>query len=210
METVISAISLGLFAGVSPGPLMALVLTASLERGFRAGALTAIAPLLTDAPVILLSLVVLGHVPGWFLAAITIVGGLFVGYLGIRTILDARHPPAVETKTGGSSRDLWRGAMVNFLSPHPWFFWFTVGSPLMIERWAVARWESIAFLVIFLLLLVGCKLIVAWAMAHGRNLISSAWYPRLLMACGVLLVAFALWLVRQGLAGLASQVDGVA
>jgi threonine/homoserine/homoserine lactone efflux protein len=203
METVLSAISFGLFAGLSPGPLMALVLTATLQRGFRAGALTAIAPLLTDAPVILLSLVVLGQVPGWSLSTITVAGGMFVSYLGVRTVIDAKKPVASEALEQPTAHDAWRGAMVNFLSPHPWIFWFTVGTPIMIERWPVAPWESIAFVTIFLTLLVGCKLIVAWATARGRHFVDSAWYPRLLSLLGVLLVGFGLWLVWQGVAGLA-------
>ena len=149
METVLSAISFGLFAGLSPGPLMALVLSASLERGSRAGALTAIAPLLTDIPVILLSLLVLGQVPGWFLASITIAGGLFVTYLGVRTVVDARKPLDLDSLDRPASQDMWRGAVVNLLGPHPWLFWFTVGTPIMLERWPLAPWESIAFPTVF-------------------------------------------------------------
>lgn len=201
METVVSAIAFGLFAGISPGPLMALVLTATLERGFRAGALTAIAPLLTDVPVILLSLLVLGQVPGWFLSAITIAGGLFVIYLGFRTTADARNPFDLDSLDRPASRDVWRGALVNLLGPHPWLFWFTIGTPIMIERWPVAPWESIAFPTIFLTLLVGCKLIVAWGTARGRHFVDSAWYPRLMMFLGVLLVAFGLWLIWRGVGG---------
>lgn len=33
MDAVLFAVSLGLFSGISPGPLMTLVMTSSLERG---------------------------------------------------------------------------------------------------------------------------------------------------------------------------------
>lgn len=198
METLIAAVSLGLVAGLSPGPLMAVVLSASVERGFRSGALTALAPILTDAPVVLLSLFVLGRVPPGFLSAVTVAGGVFVSWIGVRTIVDSRRPQLSPRPPAGAGRDLWRGAMVNLLSPHPWLFWFTVGTPLMLERWRVAPWESVAFPAVFVGLLVGCKMGVAWAGARGRRLVGSVGYRRLLVALGMVLVAFGLWLAGRG------------
>lgn len=202
MDAVLFAVSLGLFSGISPGPLMTLVMTTSLERGFRAGALTAIAPLLTDLPVILLSLLVLGQVTEWFLSAVTVAGGLFVSYIGIKTVRDAGRVREIELSQEASRRDLVRGAVVNLLSPHPWLFWFTVGSPFMIQRWSVARWEAIAFLVTFIALLVGCKVVLAWGVSHGRRFLGTAWYRWILTGCGVLLIGFGLLLLRQGVSRL--------
>lgn len=202
MDAVLFAVSLGLFSGISPGPLMTVVITASLERGFRAGALTAIAPLLTDLPVVLISLLVLGQVPGWFLSAVTVAGGLFVSHIGAKTVRDAGTVRQPELTRQASRRDLARGAAVNLLSPHPWLFWFTVGSPFMIQRWSIARWEAIAFLVVFVALLVGCKLALAWGVSHGRRLLGTAWYRRLLTGCGLLLIGFGLVLLWRGISGL--------
>jgi threonine/homoserine/homoserine lactone efflux protein len=171
------------------------VLTATLERGFRAGVATAIAPLLTDAPVILLSLVVLRRVPEWFLAGVTVVGGLFVAYIGVQTVIRARRPPPRLETQSASARDVWRGALVNLLSPHPWLFWFTVGTPYMIESWRDAPWKSIAFLAIFLGLLVGCKIGIAWAVARGRRFLDTIWYRVVMAICGVLLIGFGVALV---------------
>ena len=199
MDAILFALSLGLFAGLSPGPLMTVVLTASLERGFRAGLLTAIAPLLTDAPVVLLSLLVLRRVPEWFLSAVTVAGGLFVVYIGAKTLLLARRPLPETTAASPLSRDIWRGALVNLLSPHPWLFWFTIGTPFMIQSWAEAPWQAIAFLIVFLGLLVGCKVGVAWAGSHGRRFLNATWYSSVMTACGVLLIGFGLSLVWRGL-----------
>ena len=52
-------IGLGLAAGISPGPLLTLVISTTLERGFRAGTRIAIAPLITDAPIIVVTLLIL-------------------------------------------------------------------------------------------------------------------------------------------------------
>ena len=199
MDAVLFAVSLGLFAGLSPGPLMTVVLTASLERGFRAGMLTSIAPLLTDAPVPAVTLRCQRQGAPWVLSAVTVVGGLFVGYIGVQTILRARRPPPGPASAVGGSRDVWRGAVVNLLSPHPWLFWFTVGTPFMIESWAEAPWEAIAFLAIFLGLLVGCKTAIAWAAANGRRFLDAGWYRIVMTACGVLLIGFGLSLIWRAI-----------
>ena len=198
MDAILFAISLGLFSGLSPGPLMTVVLAASLERGFRAGLATAIAPLLTDLPVILLSLLVLRRVPEWFLASVTLAGGLFVAYIGVKTVVVARRPRVETGETEASARDLWRGALVNLLSPHPWLFWFTVGTPFLLQSWGEAPWKSIAFLVVFLGLLVGCKIGIAWAASHGRRWLDATWYSGVMTACGVLLIGFGGALVWRG------------
>ena len=48
-----SGIVLGLSGGLSPGPLTALVISQTLRFGARGGMLVALAPILTDAPLVI-------------------------------------------------------------------------------------------------------------------------------------------------------------
>ena len=203
MDALLFGLSIGFVSGVSPGPLMTLVLTSTLERGFRAGLLTAIAPLLTDAPIIVLSFLVLRQLPASLLTLVTVAGGLFIIWIGVQTIRSARHAQLSEEVEGTGGRDLLRGALVNFLNPHPWLFWMTVGVPFLIQSWNEAAWQAVAFLAALYGLLVGTKIVVAWATARGRRFLNSRWYRRLLVACGALLVALGGTLIWQGL--IASQ-----
>ena len=200
MDALLFGLSIGFVSGISPGPLMTLVLSTTLERGFRAGLLTAIAPLLTDAPIILLSFLLLGQLPQSFLAPITVVGGLFILWIGIQTIRSARHAREIETEETAGGRDVLRGALVNLLNPHPWLFWMTVGVPFLIQSWNEAAWRAVAFMGAMYGLLVGTKIAVAWATARGRRFLNSLWYRRLLVACGALLVGLGCALIWQGLA----------
>jgi threonine/homoserine/homoserine lactone efflux protein len=51
-----SGVLLGLSAGLSPGPMLALVLAQTLRRGPREGCKIALTPLVTDPPIILVTL----------------------------------------------------------------------------------------------------------------------------------------------------------
>ena len=57
MTFLITGLTLGFAAVISPGPLMTLVITRTLERGLGAGLRVAIAPLLTDLPIIVVSMI---------------------------------------------------------------------------------------------------------------------------------------------------------
>jgi threonine/homoserine/homoserine lactone efflux protein len=208
MDTLLLALGVGLAAGFSPGPLLTLVVTTALERGFAAGARVAMAPLLTDAPIILVSLLVLSELPAGFLAAVTVAGGLLVGYLGVDTLRTARGAGgglsvegALEAAPRSGSRDLRRGALVNLLSPHPWIFWMTLGGPELVRSWARSPPLAIGFAAVFFALLVGGKTLIAGLAARSRRLLQGRWYGRVLAVLGAALIALGAMLVAQGIAG---------
>ncbi len=199
LAALTAGIALGFAAGVVPGPLTSLVLTTTLARGFWAGLRVAIAPLLTDALVIALSVLFLSAVPEWTLQLIAGVGGLYVIYLGYEALRAARHASLVVVASTPASADLSRGVAVNLLSPHPWVFWIGVGGPLLIG-YATTSWGlALLFLLGFYLLLVGIKVAIAAAAAGGRRLLNDAWYRRLLTGSGVLLIIMGLLLFREAL-----------
>ena len=53
---------IGLSGGLSPGPLLALVVAETLARGRRAGLAVAAAPLLTDGPIIVAAVLLMGRI----------------------------------------------------------------------------------------------------------------------------------------------------
>jgi len=78
-----SGLLLGLSCGMAPGPLLALVLAQSLRHGAREGCKIALTPLLTDAPMILLTLLLAAKLAELrpLLGMVSIAGGAFVLYL---------------------------------------------------------------------------------------------------------------------------------
>jgi len=201
MESTLLGLSFGLAAGLSPGPLLTLVVQTSLARGFAAGARVAIAPILTDAPVIALAILFVDALPSGFLRALAIVGGLFVIYLGVSSI---KRPIAGEsTVTQATARgDVLRACATNLLSPHPWMFWIAVGGPILVETWGSRRPDAIGFLVAFFGLLVGLKVLFAATVSLGREALGSHGHRTAIRVSGALLVGLGVWLLYQGAAGL--------
>ena len=90
MDPLLVGLSLGLTAGVGPGPLLLLVVTSSLRSGWRAGAPVASAPLVSDILVVAGVLLVLDRLPSIALSVLGVLGALFVIYTGGRTVVEAR------------------------------------------------------------------------------------------------------------------------
>jgi threonine/homoserine/homoserine lactone efflux protein len=189
MNELLLGISLGFGAGIAPGPLLALVMTTTLQRGLLAGIRVALSPLVTDAPIILLCVLVLSSLPPSFHGIISLIGGLFVIYLGIDGLREAQHATLeIKPTPDSGARDLLRGAMVNALSPHPWIFWLGVGAVKVVDAWKKSPANAFAFLFGFFLLLIGCKVLIASGLAFGRRWLTLPLYRGLLTIGGLALL----------------------
>lgn len=199
MDALALGLSLGIGAGVAPGPLLAVVIRASLEGGFAAGARVAMGPFLTDVPIIVFAAVLAAALPEEALAALGVAGGAFLVYLGVEALReDATPVEAAAGATGAAAAEgsLRRGAITNLLNPHPWVFWITVGVPILGDGTTT---EAIIFLAAFYTMLVGSKLLVAALLAAGRDrLLRGAGYRYALRASGVLLLAAGILLAVEG------------
>jgi threonine/homoserine/homoserine lactone efflux protein len=83
MTALASGILLGLFCGLAPDPLLAVVLAQILRHGAREGCKIALTPLVTDAPIIVLALLLAAKLAQFrpLLGIVSIAGGAFVLYL---------------------------------------------------------------------------------------------------------------------------------
>jgi threonine/homoserine/homoserine lactone efflux protein len=73
----------GLSAGFAPGPLLTLVINQTLRHSTTEGVKVALAPIITDVPIVLASLFVLTKLNHYerILGMISLMGGLYVLYL---------------------------------------------------------------------------------------------------------------------------------
>jgi threonine/homoserine/homoserine lactone efflux protein len=187
MDEILLGLSLGWAAGISPGPLTALIVTTSLRKGFAGGARVAVAPLITDLPVIVATVLVLTRVPDGVLRGLGLAGGAYLVWLGAQELRAfGRGPIDVEAPAGAA--DVRRGALTNLLNPQMWLFWVTVGAPIVAG--ADSGMRAGAFLGSFYLLLIGTKLTLAWLVGRSRSrMIDQGWAARTVGAGGVALMA---------------------
>lgn len=189
---------LGLSAGFSPGPLLMLVISETLRHGTGSGVKVALAPIVTDLPIILVTLAVLVKVSDYeqVLGIISLAGGVYVlsaGYEAIRAqavelVLPMEQP-----------RSLRKGVLTNFLSPHPYLFWLGVGAPILTRSLGIGPAAFIAFIGGFYLSLVGSKIVLAVAVGRSKAFLSSGLYLYTMRFLGILLILFAVMLFREGL-----------
>jgi threonine/homoserine/homoserine lactone efflux protein len=191
-------ISLGFAAGISPGPLLSLVLRTSLERGFWAGVRTALSPLLTDAPIIVSCLLLLSAIPAQFSSFLGFVGGAFVIYLGLEGIQSARTAKLEQNvQTSAASTDVLRGALVNVLSPHPWLFWIGIGAPTLKNAYDLGWTRAVGFLFGFFVLLIGMKIILAFLISSGKKFLTQKTYTAALFFSSALMILAGTFLLLE-------------
>ncbi len=207
IAALLLGVSYGFASGISPGPLLALVITQTLKRGWRAGNLIALAPLLSDLPIVLLAVILISRLPHSAFGWLGIIGGLFVIYLGLETISSVwkqRNEKHEEIQTISSEQNsttalLLRAAATNALNPHPYLFWGTVGAQLLIRiTQQSGTGGAIVFLVGFYGLLVGSKLLLAFLVSRSRNWLRGRTYQGILTGSGVLLLVLGVLLISEG------------
>jgi threonine/homoserine/homoserine lactone efflux protein len=200
IESLATGVLFGLSAGLAPGPLLALVISQTLRHGPGQGVRVAMAPLLTDLPIVVVSVLLVGTLAGSSgpLAVISLVGSAFVAWLALETW---RAQPPGATAPGAmepAPRSWTRGAAVNALSPHPWLFWIAVGAPTLLAAYATGGMPAAAaFLVGFYGCLVGSKVGVAAAVGRARGRVAGRGYRATMRILAVLLIVFAAGLVRE-------------
>lgn len=194
----IKGLVLGFSAGIAPGPLTLLVITQTLQYGLREGFKVSIAPLITDLPIICVCIFVLSNLSNvpMVLAMISFIGAYFLFKMAIQ---NWRAPAINVEKNSEKPGSLLRGITTNLLNPHPYIFWLTIGSPIILENRSSELNSAILFIGGMFTMMIGVKIIIAWIAKEFRPYLAGAGYRFLLRASAVTLVYFSLTFIREGL-----------
>ena len=189
---------LGLAAGVLPGPMLTLVISETLHHGKKEGIMVACVPVITDAPIILVSVFVLAKLSGSdvILGIISILGALFVCYLAYESI----SLKGIEADSNSvEARSLRKGIITNFLNPHPYVFWMTIGAPLVLKAYKASPFVAVLYLAGFYIFLVGSKIVIALLVDRSKGVLQGRGYIYLIRALGVALLFFSVMFIKDGL-----------
>jgi threonine/homoserine/homoserine lactone efflux protein len=152
-------------------PFQTYLISQTLRNGWRRTLIAALAPLISDGPIILVSLLVLTRVPDAFRLILQLAGGAFILYLAWGAFrawqrFDMTSPPAPDA----GQQSLLRAALMNALSPGPWIFWSLVTGPLLIQGWRKSPMTGLSFLAGFYGAMISCLSVIIIVFGSARQL----------------------------------------
>lgn len=207
IDFLFQGVALGLAAAFSPGPFQAFLISQALAHGWQRAAPVAFAPLISDGPIIVAILLVLDQLPANLLRVIGVIGGLFVLYLawGLWQQWRKETPSEIENfaqhvTVGGSRKTLFRGVLMNLVSPGPYIFWSLVSGPILLSALRQSPLHGSTFLFGFYGALIGGMLGIA-AIFHLVRRLGPSVVRGLTLASIIILIVFGGVLLQRGIWG---------
>jgi len=205
LESLLSGIILGLVAGLSPGPILALLIGETLKFGKEEGFKVAVSPLITDSTIILITLLALSTLAEHdvVIGLVSIFGACYLIYLGLENL----RVKTTRLDVGLAKKEaLKRAIITNFLNPHTYLFWLSVGSPIILETLKTDASTTILFLLGFYTLLMGSMVLVALIVDRSKSFVKSKYYSYVVRILGIVLIFFALTILIEGLKMMSSII----
>ncbi len=161
----------GLAAAAQPGPFMAYLIAQTLANGWRRTLPAALAPLISDGPIIALMLLALTRLPDSFRAVLHLASGAFILYLARGAYLNWRRYQPVTAATGRSAqRSVLHAALMNVLGPGPYLFWSLVTGPVLVQGWRAGPPNAVAFLAGFYGVMIACLATIIFVFGTAQHL----------------------------------------
>jgi len=152
---ILQGIGYGFAAAAQPGPFQTYLISQTLLNGWKRTLPAAFAPLLSDGPIIVLSLLLLSQVPPRFQRVFYVAGGLFILYLAYGNYKSWKDfdpdLPFVETEV---QQRVLKAALINALNPNPYIFWSLVTGPILMKGWREVPLYGVGFLTGFYLTMI--------------------------------------------------------
>lgn len=143
---LLQGIGFGMAAASQPGPFQAYLISQSLTHGWRRTLPAALAPLISDGPIIAVCLLVLSQVPAGMEKVLYGASGLFILYLAFGSYKSWRSDPTTLKTDNANGQSVWKAALMNSLSPGPYIFWTLVTGPILVSGWRESPVFGLGFL----------------------------------------------------------------
>jgi threonine/homoserine/homoserine lactone efflux protein len=194
---LISGVVFGLSSGLIPGPLLTLVISETLKHGIREGIKISIVPLLSDLPIVLVTILILTRLSDIrpALGIISILGTIFLFYLAIESLSFRGSDIDAEAKP----QSVKKGLVTNLLNPNPYIFWLSIGAPTVVKAMDIGLLSASLFIFSFYFSLVGSKIIVAFVTGRSRHFLKSGNFIYMIRALGLVLLIFAALFLKNAL-----------
>lgn len=194
MEVIIAAVTLGITAGLKPGPLSIYVIHQTLLHGARSGLLASLAPFVSDGPIILGSFLLVNSFKHFdlFITIISILGAVYIAFIAVRLLIST----PITQQPAAAPASFLTAVKINLLNPAPYLFWSTVGGTYLLQN-DVA--DATVFAVLFLATLGMTKFIMAISIKKLGDRFSERLISHLLKLLAIVLLYFAIKLLLNAL-----------
>jgi len=147
---LISGVTYGFAAAVSPGPLSMYLMSQAVSRGWRKALPVAFSPLITDGPVAILVLALLSRVPTSLVSYLRVLGGALMLYLAYEAWKSWRNFSAKDSMAVVTdSNSLLKAVLINWLNPNLYIGWSVILGPIVLSGWHKAPANGVAVAVGF-------------------------------------------------------------
>lgn len=199
LKSILIGAGLGFSAGVQPGPLQAYLLSRVASVGPRRTLPAAFAPLISDGPIALLALLVLGQLTPAMQGFLRTAGGLLLLFIAWRTFRQWRRPPSDAPGRGGTTpKTIFEAALVNLLNPNPYIGWALVLGPVVIAAWREAPANGVAVVASFYATIV--TMLASSILAFGSARFLGPKFQRtLLLSSALVLAALGIYQLAVGM-----------
>jgi len=193
LEHMAIGAGLAFAAAVQPGPFQAYLLSRVAASGWRRTLPAAFAPLLSDGPIALLALVVLGRLSPTLQGGLRAAGGGLLLYLAWRTFRQWRWPepdrPEADDKV---PRTLVEAALVNLLNPNPYLGWTLILGPAVLAAWRETPAAGVAVVATFYTTMILTTIALIFAFG-GARLLGPRQRRTLLLVSGLVLAGLGVY-----------------
>jgi len=192
-------ISLAFAAAIQPGPLQAYLFSSVTSVGWKRTLPASFSPLLSDGPIALLALLVLGRLSPEAQSVLRLAGGVLLFYLAWRT-LNLWRGSRDETLMRDEKvpRTLLEAAAVNLLNPHPYLGWALVLGPVVITAWSESPGLGITVVASFYVTMI-CMLAILIFLFGGVGLLSPKLQRYLGMISAAILAGLGIYQIAVGI-----------
>ncbi len=197
INNILIGISYALSAGLQPGPLQAFFLAKVAERGWRRTLPAAFAPLISDGPIALVSILLLNILPETFRNYLQLAGGFLLLYFAWNAYRKWRDDEVVEFEDSESTpKTIFQAALINLLNPNPYLGWSLVMGPAVLAAWDKSPGTAVILLLAFYITMISTSLVMIFLM--GRALLLGPGARKVMnMISALLLVGLGLYFLYQ-------------
>ncbi|MEN9564232.1 MAG: hypothetical protein RIR73_2476 [Chloroflexota bacterium] len=198
---LIQGIGFGFAAASQIGPFQTFLISQALTRGWKRALPGAFAPLISDGPIVLLSVLVLSQLPEWAQRIMYILGGLFVLYLAYGSYKSWRNfDETIAHPELSGQQTIFKAAMTNALSPGAYLFWMFVTGPILVQGWSKTPLNGLSLLLGFYTAFILCLILMIIIFGAASHLGSKLNRALLGVSC-LVLFGFGLFQLWKGLTG---------